>query len=103
MDHMSLQELQTRWDRCRRLLHQHLPHAEGLLVFSRLNIYYLTGTFGNGLFWLPLEGEPVFLCRRGCDRAKMESLVRNIVPFYSYKEPRALRNGVAAGKPLLPR
>jgi len=86
MDHISLQELDTRWDRCRKLLHEHLPAAEGLVVFSRLNIYYLTGTFGNGLFWLPFQGEPMLLCRRGYERAKMESPVANISPFYSYKD-----------------
>lgn len=73
MDHIARQELASRWDRCRMLLKQHLPQAEGLVVFSRLNIYYFTGTFANGLFWLPLSGEPVLLCRRGFVRAKLES------------------------------
>jgi Xaa-Pro dipeptidase len=86
MDHISLQELESRWERCRKQLQQHVPAAEGLVVFSRLNIYYFTGTFGNGLFWLPLSGEPVLLCRRGYDRAKIESPIGNIVPFYSYKD-----------------
>jgi Xaa-Pro aminopeptidase len=38
------------------------------------------------VFWLPLEGEPVLLCRRGCERAKIESAVKNVIPFYSYKD-----------------
>jgi Xaa-Pro aminopeptidase len=98
MDHISLQELQSRWDRCRKLLKEHLPAAEGLIVFSRLNIYYFTGTFGNGVFWLPLQGEPVLLCRRGCDRASIESVVNRIVPFNSYKDVEgALRD---AGAPI---
>ncbi len=97
-DHITLQELQSRWDRCRSLLRHHLPKAEGLVVFSRLNIYYFTGTFGNGLFWLPLEGDPVLLCRRGCERAKMDSPLGNVVPFYSYKDIEgALRD---AGSPV---
>jgi Xaa-Pro aminopeptidase len=98
MDHISLQELESRWARCRTLLKQQVPRAEGLVVFSRLNIYYFTGTFGNGVFWLPLEGEPVLLCRRGCDRATMDSPLANIVPFTSYKDIEgALR---AAGSPI---
>ena len=98
MYHISLSELESRWARCRKLLKEHLPAAEGIVVFSRLNIYYLTGTFGNGLVWLPLEGDPVLLCRRGCERAKIESPIRNIVPFYSYKDVEAaLRD---AGSPL---
>lgn len=100
MHHISLQELASRWDRCRTVLKQQAPQAEGLVVFSRLNIYYFTGTFGNGLFWLPLAGEPVLLCRRGYERAKMESPVRSILPFSSYKDVEAsLRNaGSPAGK-----
>ena len=86
MTHIARQELASRWDRCRTLLKQHLPQAEGIVVFSRLNIYYFTGTFAHGLFWLPLAGEPVLLCRRGCERAKLESPLKHIVPFYTYKD-----------------
>ena len=98
MDHVSLEELKTRWDRCRRLLQEHLPAAEGIAVFSRLNIYYFTGTFGNGLFWLPLQGEPVFLCRRGWDRARIESPVGHIVPFSTYRDVEGLLR--EAGSPM---
>lgn len=98
MGHISLQELRSRWDRCRKLLEEHVPAAEGLVVFSRLNIYYFTGTFGNGVFYLPLQGEPVLLCRRGCDRAAIESVVHRIIPFTSYRDAEgALRD---AGAPL---
>ncbi len=86
MEHISLHELESRWNRCRTRLKEHVPSAEGIVVFSRMNIYYFTGTFGNGLFWLPLQGQPVLLCRRGCDRATIESPISQIVPFYSYKD-----------------
>src|SRR5512142_3397472 len=83
---MQHQELNIRWERCRKLLHELVPQAGGLFVFSRLNIYYLTGTFGNGVLWLPLDGEPVFLCRRGFERAKIESPLKKVFTFYSYKD-----------------
>lgn len=95
---VSLEELETRWDRCRRLLQEHIPAAEGIAVFSRLNIYYFTGTFGNGLFWLPLEGEPALLCRRGWDRARIESPLGHIAPFYTYKDVEGLLR--EAGSPM---
>jgi Xaa-Pro dipeptidase len=95
---VSLEELGTRWDRCRNLLAQHIPQAGGIMLFSRLNIYYFTGTFGSGLFWLPLEGDPVLLCRRGSERAGLESPVANIHSFYTYRDvPDLLKN---AGSPL---
>lgn len=91
-------EARLRWERCRRLLGQWTPEASGLLVFSRINIYYLTGTLGAGLFWLPREGEPVLLLRKGMRRAALESAVSELRPFRSYREVGDLLAG--AGSPL---
>jgi len=98
LETIPLQELEYRWDRCRNLLTKYLPEAEGIIIFSRLNIYYLTGTFGSGLLWLPLTGEPVLLCRRGLKRAELESPIKQIFPFQTYKDTEGiLRN---AGSPV---
>ncbi|MDX1776897.1 MAG: M24 family metallopeptidase [Desulfobulbales bacterium] len=87
MDHtFSADEYFSRWNRCRTLLHEFIPQARGVLVFSRLNIYYFTGSFASGVFWLPLEGAPFLFCRRGDERAKIESPVEHIYPFNSYRD-----------------
>ena len=83
-DIIPANELSYRWDRCRNLLQQFIPQARGMLVFSRLNIYYFSGSFASGVFWLPLSGEPVLFCRRGEERAKIESSITHIYPFRSY-------------------
>ncbi len=83
---MSLQEVETRQSKCRQLLQKYLPDASGLLLFSRTNIYYLTGTRSNGILWLPLEGEPVLMVRKGEERCKLESPIKHIIPFKSYSE-----------------
>lgn len=98
METVPLRELENRWNRCRVLLKNCIPRAEGIIVFSRVNIYYLSGTFGNGIFWLPVDGKPVLLCRRGQERAEIESPVENILPFRSYKEIEAVLH--SAGSPL---
>lgn len=98
VERIPLTELQSRWQRCRELLVRFVPRAEGIIVFSRLNIYYLSGTFGNGIFWLPLEGEPVLLCRRGLERAALESSMAGIFPFRSYKDVEGLLEN--SGSPL---
>ena len=95
---ITLEELQTRWDRCRRYMSEFMPEAEGLFVFSRLNIYYFTGTFGSGLFWLPREGSPVLMCRRAIERARAESPLENIFPFKSYRDVKGILS--EAGTPL---
>ena len=71
LERIPRSELELRWERCRALLRELSPEAGGLLVFSRLNIYYLSGTWPNGVFWLPVYGEPVLLIRRGLERMEM--------------------------------
>ncbi len=70
---LPLEEMQRRHGLCRDLCHQLQPSAGGLLIFSRLNIYYLTGTYADGVLWLPLEGTPLLFVRRGQERACEES------------------------------
>ena len=91
-------EIERRQERCRWELAGVAPEAGGLLVFSRLNIYYLTGTYGAGVLWLPLEGGSVLLCRRGIERARLESPLASILPFRSFRDlPGVLAD---AGSPL---
>jgi Xaa-Pro aminopeptidase len=81
-----IEELHFRWKRCRKFLNKFLPEIGGIFVFSRLNIFYFSGTFANGVLWLPLAGEPILFCRRGVERAKLESSINHIVQFNSYRD-----------------
>lgn len=92
------EELKTRWEKCRRFLREFSPDAGGLLAFSRLQLYYLTGSLVNGAVWIPLDGEPVLFVRRSLERARIESAVKNILPFKSYKHLAPLAK--EAGSPL---
>lgn len=95
---MPMSELDRRHQACRDRLAREQPQAGGMLVFSRLAIYYLTGTFANGVFWLPMSGPTVLMVRRGLERARLESPLAGIVPFRSYGDiPGLCRE---AGSPL---
>lgn len=94
--HIPEQELVRRQDAVRRHLQAVAPEAGGILVFSRLNIYYLTGTFGQGVLWLPLTGEPVLMLRKGVNRARLESSLKHILPFKSYSELPVLSSDVGS-------
>jgi Xaa-Pro aminopeptidase len=96
--HIPRDEIERRQQACRRICSGDSPDAGGLLVFSRLNIYYLTGSLAAGIFWLPRQGPPVLLCRRGESRARLESPVDSILPFTSFREVPDLL--AAAGSPL---
>lgn len=92
------QEIALRHARSRHLLQTLVPEAGGLLIASRLGIYYLTGTMGWGLLWLPVEGNPVLMVRKGRERALLESPLSQVVSFKSYKEVPGLCADV--GSPL---
>lgn len=91
-------ELETRWAKARAALEELVPEADGLLAFQRMHIYWLTGTLGMGACWLPREGEPVLFCRKGADRARVESPLANIVEYRSFKDLIPLAR--EAGSPL---
>jgi len=80
------EEISSRWKRYKNLLRHSIPDADGSFIFSRLNIFYFTGTFANGVLWLPTEGEPILFCRRGVKRAEIETSIKTIVPYNSYTD-----------------
>ena len=92
-------EIRHRQQCCLRHLAAAAPEAGGLLVQGRTNVYYLTGTLAAGMLWLPQEGEPVLLVRKGLERARLESPLRRIVRFKSFKELPAI--AADAGKAYL--
>lgn len=97
-ERLPLEELARRHARCRALLAEHVPSAGGLLVTGTPNLYYMTGTAANGLAWLPLEGDMALAVRKGHERAALESPLRAIASFHSYKELPGLFG--AMGSPL---
>lgn len=99
-NHIPAEELERRQDAVRIHLQTVAPEAGGILVFSRLNIYYLTGTFGQGALWLPLSGQPVLMVRKGVNRARLESPLEKVLHFKSYSELPGLCSD--AGSPLTP-
>ncbi len=97
---LPLEEVQRRHALCRTLCQQQQPQAGGMLIFSRLSIYYLTGTYADGIFWLPLDGEPILFVRRAPERARAESPIARIHEFSSYAELNGLCRELAS--PLSP-
>lgn len=84
LEQLPVTEVNDRVTRLCGHLETLCPQASGLLVFSRLSIYYLSGAWANGLLWIPQTGEPVLLCRKGVERAHLDSPLSRIAPFKSY-------------------
>lgn len=79
-------EISLRLENLRRELEIGLPNADGILVTSPVSLYYFSGTIPAGLMWIPREGQPVLLVRRGLKRWYDESPLTNICIFRSFSE-----------------
>ena len=86
LERIPYSELSLRHALLRDALAETCPSAQGILVFSRISIYWLAGTMCDGLFWLPMEGEPVLMVRRSVPRAELESDIPHIFPYRSFSE-----------------
>jgi len=63
--------------------------ADGALILDPLNMYYYTGTMQQGVFFVPTEGEPVFLVRRSYERALLETPLKRVFPLKGFSQLRA--------------
>ncbi|HZV81325.1 MAG TPA: Xaa-Pro peptidase family protein, partial [Geobacteraceae bacterium] len=73
--------------RCSRM--QQLMAEEGLdavIVVQSADLFYFTGTIQTGCLYIPSKGQPLYLVRRDAARARMESGLREVLPFSSMSE-----------------
>ncbi|MGE4555910.1 MAG: M24 family metallopeptidase [Desulfovibrionaceae bacterium] len=84
------EELARRKAECLAFLSELQPDAGGLLVLSRLSIYYFTGTLLPGVLWLPRNGENVLMLRKGLERAQLEAGGCRLAAFRSFSKLAAI-------------
>jgi Xaa-Pro aminopeptidase len=82
-------ELAARLDRFRARLEATSPDWEMVAIFSKINLYYFTGTMPEGLLVIPRNGEAVLWVRRSFERATAESQFPCIRPMESFREAAA--------------
>lgn len=73
--------------RCKGL--QELMYQKGLdaiIITQNADLFYFTGTIQSGCLYVPATGQPLYLVRRDAARARMESGLREIIPFTSPKD-----------------
>lgn len=87
---VPLTELKNRMSRFRKQMDISNPEWETAVVFSKINLYYFTGTMQDGMLIIPKNGEATFWVRRSYERALDESLFPNIEPMNSFRD--AARN-----------
>ncbi|WP_292380304.1 aminopeptidase P family N-terminal domain-containing protein [Methanosarcina sp. UBA289] len=62
------------------------PEWEMAVVFSKINLYYFTGTMQDGMLIIPKHGETTLWVRRSYERALDESLFPNIESMNSFRD-----------------
>jgi len=86
---VPLNELNSRIERFRNRMDQSAPGWEIAVIFSKINLYYFTGTMQEGALFIPRQEEAVFWVRRSFERAVDESLFPSIKPMESYRDAAA--------------
>jgi Xaa-Pro dipeptidase len=83
---VPLVELQNRMKRFIAKMEATDPNWEMVVIFSKINQYYFTGTMHDGMLLIPREGNAEYWVRRSFERAVDESLFPIIKPMKSYRD-----------------
>jgi Xaa-Pro dipeptidase len=83
---VPLIELKNRMKCFRKQMDISNPGWEMAVIFSKINLYYFTGTMQDGMLIIPKNGEATFWVRRSYERALDESLFSSIEPMNSFRD-----------------
>lgn len=83
---VPLDELNMRMNRFRKEMDRAQPDWETAVIFSKINLYYFTGTMQEGMLLIPRDQDATLWIRRSFDRAMDESLFPQIRPMESYRD-----------------
>lgn len=83
---VPLEELESRMTRFRNKMDRCDPQWEAVVIFSKVNLYYFTGTMQDGMLIIPRDDNAVFWVRRSFERAIDESLFKNIRPMNTFAD-----------------
>lgn len=83
------QELDKRMKAIRKRMDQDNPDWELLLIVSKVNQFYFTGTQQNGILIIPREKEAGYWVKRSIERAKIESAFPSIHAMHSFRDAAA--------------
>lgn len=79
-------EMSNRMDAFRARMLAVDPGWRLIVIISKINQYYLTGTMQDGMLFIPREDQAQYWVRRSFERARDESLFPAIYPMESYKD-----------------
>ena len=73
--------------RCKKLQEQMiLDSLDAVIIVQNADLFYFTGTVQSGNLYVPAVGQPLFMVRKDAGRARMESGLKEVIPFSSMKD-----------------
>ena len=72
---------------------------DAVIVVQNADLFYFTGTTQSGALYVPAAGEPIYMVRKEFFRARMESGLKEVVPFASMKAIPGILAGFGYGQP----
>lgn len=73
--------------RCKKLQEQMLANAlDAVIIIQNADLFYFTGTVQSGNLYVPASGQPLYMVRKDAGRARMESGLKEVLPFKSMKD-----------------
>ncbi len=77
-------ELQVRIGKLQSLMPR--DGLDAILMLQNADLFYFTGTVQQGMLYVPASGEALYMVRKDHGRARMESGLREVIPFKSPKD-----------------
>jgi Xaa-Pro dipeptidase len=77
-------ELKNRIERLQKEMAVH--SLEAILMLQNADLFYFTGAIQQGALYVPAEGEALYLVRKDYARARMESGLKEVIPFRSPRD-----------------
>lgn len=72
---------------------------DAVIIVQNADLYYFTGTVQNGCLYVPSSGQPLYMVRRDQARARMESGLKEVLPFSSPKDIPGIAGSYGHGEP----
>ena len=77
-------ELEFRYRRLQQLMAE--DALDAVIMTQNADLFYFTGTIQSGALYVPAEGAPLYMVRKNFSRARMESGLKEVLPFSSMSD-----------------
>ncbi len=91
------QEINRRCSALKALLEK--KNLSGIFLNHLLDLYYFTGSFYNGLLYIPVTGDPLLLVKKSERRTREDTSLSCVVPLESMREIPEILDGHLLDQP----